>query len=131
MRKESLRLETRLRSEENPHKLKQRLSTGEKKNSKRMAVGAIVYEVERFIRSPEEIVKELFEPAADKSSIQRPKPVNKRVWASLKHSFQLVVSEMFEEANKRDPFLQKEWIALVDFEQNKDDIFCMKPKNMG
>jgi hypothetical protein len=63
-----------------------------------MAVVASVYEVDRFRRSPDEIVKELFEQPALKVS-SRPKPVNKRVWASLKHSFKLTVSEMFDEAN--------------------------------
>jgi hypothetical protein len=99
MRKESLRSETRRRAEENPHKLKQRLSPGEKKNSKRIAVVASVYEIDRFVRSPQEIINELFEQA----QIKRNKPVKKRVWASLKHSFKTVVGEMFEEANKRDP----------------------------
>lgn len=61
MRKESLRKETRKRAEKNSHQLKQRLSPGEKKNSKRMAVVASVYEIEQFIRTPEEIVDELFE----------------------------------------------------------------------
>lgn len=130
MRKESLRAETRLRSEENPHKLKQRLSPGEKKNSKRMAVVASVYEVERFIRSPEEIVTELFEQP-DKSKKKRPKPVNKRVWASLKHSFQLVVSEMFEEANKRDPNRKKEWIALVDGDKKQRRYLKHEAKKHG
>jgi len=70
MRKESLRKETRLRSEKKPHKLKQRLSKGEKKNSKRMAVVASVYEVERFIRTPEEIVEELFEKRKENETSQ-------------------------------------------------------------
>lgn len=130
MRKESLRSETRLRSEENPHKLKPRLSPFDTKNSKRMAVVASVYEVERFIRSPEEIVEELFEqPDSDKK--KRPKPVKKRVWASLKHSFQLVVREMFEEANKRDPNRKKEWIALVDGDKKQRRYLLPEAKKHG
>lgn len=38
---------------------------------------------------------------------KRPKPINKRVWASLEHSFKMVVKEMFEEANNRDPLKKK------------------------
>lgn len=114
MRKESLRAETKHRADKSQHKLKQRLSPGEKKNFKRMAVVASVYEVDRFRRSPDEVVEELFEQSALKAAKKRPKPVNKRVWASLKHSFKVTVSEMFDEANSRDPNHRREWVALVD-----------------
>jgi len=90
-----------------------------------MAVVASVYEVDRFVRSPQEIVDELFEQS-NSNKKERPKPVKKRVWASLKHSFQKVVGEMFEEANKRDPNRQKEWIALVDGDK-KQRRYLSKP----
>lgn len=130
MRKESLRSETRQRAFDHPHKLKQRLSPGEKKNSKRIAVVASVYEVDRFVRSPQEIVDELFEQSDSNKSI-RPKPVKKRVWASLIHSFKTVVGEMFEEANKRDPNRKKEWIALVDGDKKPRQYLLHEAKKQG
>lgn len=130
MRKESLRSETRQRAFDHPHKLKQRLSPGEKKNSKRIAVVASVYEVDRFVRSPQEIVEELFEQS-DSNKSSRPKPVKKRVWASLIHSFKTVVGEMFEEANKRDPNRKKEWIALVDGDKKQRQYLLHEAKKRG
>lgn len=113
MRKESLREETRQRAENSQHNLKSKLSPGEKKNSKRIAVVASVYLIDRFIRTPEEVVDELFDKR-DKINRSRPKPEGKRVWASLEHSFKTVVSEMFEQAIHYDPNQEKEWVALVD-----------------
>jgi len=55
---------------------------GEKASQKRMATVATVYTVDRYRRTPEEVVSALFrdapEPAAD-----RPRPQHKEVWASL------------------------------------------------
>lgn len=49
MRKEDLRLATRKKAENSTHKIQQRLSPGEKRNSKRMAAVASVYLVKPFI----------------------------------------------------------------------------------
>ncbi len=55
---------------------------GDKASRKRMATVATVYTVDRYRRTPEEVVAALFrdapEPARD-----RPKPQHKEVWASL------------------------------------------------
>jgi hypothetical protein len=55
---------------------------GDKASHKRMATVATVYSVDRYRRTPEEVVAALFrdapEPAGD-----RPKPQHKAVWASL------------------------------------------------
>lgn len=73
MRKESLRAQTRPRAENNPPNLKTRLSKGEKKNAKRIAVVASVYLVDRLIRTPKEVVEELFDKSTQ-TKIKRPKP---------------------------------------------------------
>jgi len=59
MRREDLREATRKKAEKNTHKLEKRLSRGEKKNAKRMATVASVYNIERFSRTPEEVIGEL------------------------------------------------------------------------
>jgi hypothetical protein len=45
---------------------------------------------------------------------RRPRPEDKRVWAGIKHSPEIIVKQMFEEAMRRDPKKSKQWVALVD-----------------
>src|SRR5262249_35302603 len=60
-----------------------RLTRGEKRNRKRMAQVAAVYSLERFSRTPQDIVREL-RPVEDVAEQRkRPKPTAKRVWASV------------------------------------------------
>jgi len=130
MKKECLRDETRKRAENNSHKLTTRLSPGEKPDSKRIAVVASVYLVERFVRTPEEIVEELFESRTH-TKRKRPRPKKKRVWASLEHSFKTVISEMFKEAHSYDPAHEKEWIALVDGDKKQRLYLLQEAKRYG
>jgi hypothetical protein len=107
---EDLREQTRRRAEEGVHKLETRLSAGEKHNRKRMATVAAVYSVDAYPRAPEEIMdkeaREQLPPA--------PKPVDKRVWASLEHSPAEVLDEMVAEGKRRDPTGKLKWVFLVD-----------------
>jgi hypothetical protein len=45
---------------------------------------------------------------------KRPRPKNKRVWASLEKDADVVMEEIFEEALRRDPDRQRQWVFLVD-----------------
>jgi hypothetical protein len=115
MRPGDLREATRKAAAERTHKLKKRLSRGEKRNTKRMAQVAAVYTVAAFIRRPEDIVTELGRTANDDDKpIARPRPEHKRVWASVDKSPKEVIEQMFEEALRRDPARAKRWVALVD-----------------
>lgn len=112
MRREDLREATRKKADATTHKLKKRLSRGEKSHAKRMATVASVYSIEKFTRTPEEIIGEF---SADKSyKTKRPKPVAKRVWASLEKEPETVTADIFEEALRRDPKKQKTWVCLID-----------------
>lgn len=113
MHKDDLRPATRNKAQMSTQKLEKRLSPGEKKNSKRMATVASVYNIERFVRSPGDFKNEL---ASIKvvEEIKRPKPIAKRVWASVAKSPEDVVKEIFEEALRRDPEKNKTWVVLVD-----------------
>lgn len=113
MRREDLRPATRKAAQERQHKLSQRLSKGEKRNAKRMATVAAVYSVAPFERTPEQVAGTLA-PLHDVDSQKRPRPVAKRVWASLEKEPEQVVEQAFEEANRRDPERKKRWVALVD-----------------
>lgn len=57
-------------------------SKGDKASQKRMATVATVYTVDRYRRTPEEVVAALFRDVPEPSR-DRPKPQHKEVWASL------------------------------------------------
>jgi hypothetical protein len=81
--------------------------------TRRMATVASVYEVARFVRTPDEIVDSFFSP--DSSPVrQRPVPRAKRLWASLQRTRKAVIHDLFEDALRRDPDHTKDWVVLVD-----------------
>ena len=114
MRHEDLREGTKRAAEQSNHKLQTRLSAGEKRNRKRMAQVATVYSVAPHVRRPVDIVHRLREP--DKPDTQRPRPTDKRVWASVQQAGAAVIREAFEEAQRRDPEHSRRWVVLVDGE---------------
>ncbi len=116
MRADGLRDATRQAAEKGSHKLERRLSKGEKKNRKRMAEVAAVYDLPRVPRSEDDVVGELDRTA----TTTRPRARNKRVWASIEKPLHTVIAEMFDEAHRRDPEHQRRWVALVD--GNKSQI---------
>jgi hypothetical protein len=113
MRHEDLRPTTRQAAEATSNKLTKRLSKGEKKNRKRMAEVAAVYGLPPVARTPDDILCDLsfLEGTAAQS---RPRPKNKRVWASVKQPMKAVIEQAFEEALRRDPLRMRRWVALVD-----------------
>ena len=121
MRHESLREATRKAAEKEQHKLQNRLTAGEKKDRKRMAQVASVFTIAPHIRTAEEIVG-LTPVLVEKK--QRPRPEDKRVWASVEREPDQVIIEMFQEGQARDPRHEKQWIALVD--GNKKQLRVMK-----
>jgi hypothetical protein len=121
MRTQDLREHTRKAAEARTHKMGTRLSKGEKKNAKRMATVAAVYTIAPFVRTPEELV-------GGSSSLApgppRPRPEQKRVWASIKKSPEEVIKDLLQEARYRDSAHEKTWVALVD--GNKSQIRILK-----
>ena len=120
MRTEDLRIQTKKRALTSSKKLNKRITKGEKRNSKRMATVACVYTINSFVRTPEQIVN----TEESEQKIKRPKPIGKRVWASLVQQPQQVISEAFDEALQRDPNQQKHFCALVD--GNKTQLSLLK-----
>lgn len=116
MRREGLRPETRRRAETTEQKLTSRLSPGEKRNRKRMAEVAAVYTVSPWVRTTDQVLKA---PGCGPTP-PRPKPRNKRVWASLVDDARAVIHGTFDEAVVRDPELKRTWVVLVD--GNKDQV---------
>jgi hypothetical protein len=46
--------------------------------------------------------------------MKRPRPLGKRIWASVEKSSSQVISEWFYEACQSDPKPYKQWVVLVD-----------------
>jgi hypothetical protein len=115
MRKSDLRCATRKKARQNSAVNLPTKRTSERKHCKRMATVASVYETERYIRTPVDIVQAFF-PAfrEDRPRVRRPKPQAKRIWASLRNPPEDVIGEIFSEALRRDPDRKKEWVVCVD-----------------
>lgn len=122
MRTEDLRDDTRKRAQTRGQKLITRLSKGEKSNSKRMSQVAAVYTIEPFVRSPEDVLREM--RAVRDVAKPRPRPEHKRVWASLKKTPNEVIAQAYAEASSRDPGREKTWAVLVD--GNRDQMRLLK-----
>jgi hypothetical protein len=110
MRREDLREATRKAAEREQHKLKTRLSQGEKRNRKRMATVAAIYSIERNVRSAESIMG----IKVEQDPSPKPRARNKRVWARVQRAPQAVTEEVFAEALQRDPERRRPWVMLVD-----------------
>jgi hypothetical protein len=121
MRTRDLREQTRKAAQARTHKMGTRLSKGEKKNAKRMATVAAVYTIAPFVRTPEQLVGDSSCPHCGPP---RPRPEQKRVWASLEKEPEQVIEEALAEARHRDPTDKKTWVALVD--GNKSQIRILK-----
>ena len=129
MRREDLREATRKAAENAQHKLDRRLSKGEKKDRKRMATVAAVYDFTPQARRPEDVLAEL-RPVRDASK-PRPRARNKRVWASVEKSAVAVTSEVFEEAHRRDPGCRRRWVVLVDGDRHQIARIRAEAKRRG
>jgi hypothetical protein len=112
MRHDDLRAATRKAAEETPRTLHSRLAKGEKPNRKRMAQVAAIYSLPLWRRTIADVLHGLHDPK--KRDAERPRPVNKRVWASLDHGAQQVVDDAFAEGLRRDPERTRRWVVLVD-----------------
>jgi hypothetical protein len=128
MRMEDLREQTRKSAAARTHKMATRLSKGEKKNAKRMATVAAVYTIMPFARRPEELIGESSSPRAGPP---RPRPEQKRVWASIEKTPEQVIEELLAEARYRDPADEKIWVALVDGNKSQISILRRMAKKNG
>ena len=113
---EHLRDATREAAKNREPKLDKRQSKGEKSKKRRMAQVAAVYTVARFERGVDDIAGALGSTTttAPCEKPKRPKPHNKRVWASVKEDSWDVIDEAFTEAKRLDPDRDKQWVALID-----------------
>ncbi len=101
---------------------------GEKASQKRMAIVGTAYSVDRYVRTPEQIVAALFGDAQPaQPTAPRPKPQNKHVWASLpRHdvdgeltpAVDIVYPWLLNEVAERNPGSAKEMVCLHDGQES-------------
>ena len=95
---------------------------GEKASKKRMATVGAVYSVDRYRRTPEEIVAALFRDQREKPK-DRPQPQHKQVWASLPQDgtvsgMEAVFVWILWELARRNPGGAKETVYLSDGQES-------------
>ena len=119
MRPEALREQTKKQAQDAEQKLQTRLSKGEKRGRKRMAEVCAVYEVTPVERTAADIL-----PATDEerqAARQGPEAKNKWLSASVTDDAAIVITQMFGEADRRDPQHKRPWVALVDGNNHQID----------
>lgn len=132
MRPEHLREATRKASKSKQNKLQSRRSKGEPAGRKRMALVATVYGVDPLRRTPEQVINGLCGiREVSPEGFKRPRPQDKRVWASLVDSPQEMIEAAFREARTRDPGNSKRWLVLVDGEKKLERLVRKVAKAQG
>ena len=115
MRPEGLREGTRKKAEARPPQSPRHGSHQAKVNRNRMATVAGSYHLDRQIRCPRTVVRQ-FAPLrlVPPHQTAAPKPVAKRLWASLEQPMKAVIEASFEEGGRGDPPHQADWVAWVE-----------------
>jgi hypothetical protein len=99
---------------------------GDKASRKEMAIVGAVYTVDRFVRSPEQIVAALFGDDQGEPKLQRPRPCGKQVVANLTHTgadgtvsgLEETYTWMQEEIWRRNRGFSKEMVHLCDGQES-------------
>jgi len=107
MLRSDLRAATRKAAEKRPRRLDKRLTRGEKRNRKRMATVAAVYTVAPNVRQPDDVMRVLA-PSDQREKHKRPRPQDKRVWASLAKEPEEVLAEAFAKSRAAGPLTPQE-----------------------
>jgi hypothetical protein len=99
-----------------------RRGKGEKANQKQMACVGAAYSVDRYVRTPDDILDEVFR---DERAADRPQPQNKRRWAEMTQDREGEISngktrvfvQQALDLEARDPLRQKTVVCLMDGEK--------------
>jgi hypothetical protein len=132
MRKEALREETRKKSEARAPKPPGGFARQAKSHRRRMATVAGIYHIDRHLRSPQRVAQQFAPLRLVPSNRQAaPKPVGKKLWASLEKSMKTVIEAGFAEGCRRDPEHQAEWVVVVDGDPTQIDYIEQAAKAAG
>ena len=132
MRPEALREATRKKAEVRASQAPRGFARKEKSNRRRMAAVASLYHIDRHRRSAQTVARRFAPLRLVPTERQAaPKPVGKKLWASLEKSMKTVIETTFAEALRRDPDQQAEWVALVDGDPTQIDSIEKAAKAHG
>ena len=135
MREEALREATRRAAErerEDGGKTRSRLKPGEKPNRKRMSTVAAVYTVASNKRTAEDVMGPPKREDGERPEKKpRPRPENKRVFASLEKEPEEVIAEMFAEAERRDPEHGRRRVIVVDGAEHQLKLIKRQVRKSG
>jgi hypothetical protein len=87
-----------------------------------MAQVAAIYAIGRHVREPKDIVRDLRPVQEAVPRKPRPKPVNKRVSASVEKEPAAVIDAYFQEALRRDPHQLRQWVVLLDGNEHQLEL---------
>ena len=99
-------------------KLATRLSKGEKRNRKRMAEVGVVYDLQP---APPRIASDVITTTDSAERVPAPRAKNKWLIASVVDDAAEVISQVFDEADRRDPRRRRTRVALVDGNNHQID----------
>jgi hypothetical protein len=127
MRPDALRLATAKAAQQNTHKLATRLTRGEKKDRKRMAELACVYDCPPVPR----IASDVLARAEDGPKPKAPVAQAKWLTASVSCDARTVIKAAFDEGERRDPEHRRTWIALVDGAKHQINVIRTEARARG
>lgn len=132
MHKEALREETRKRAEARGPQAPRGLHRQDQSHRKRMATVAGIYHIDRHVRRPQTVAQQ-FAPLrlVPQNRNVVPKPVGKKLWASLEKSMKTVIATGFAEGQRRDPTHRAEWVVLVDGDLTQIDEIEQTARSCG
>lgn len=110
------------RKAEQPRTHGQRRTKGQKANKKQMSYVGAVYTIDRFVRTPDDVLDEVMRK---ETAENRPKPRHKRVAAEMTHVVEgeecngrvSLFGELSEEVSERNPGGNKPVVAVMDGEK--------------
>jgi hypothetical protein len=113
---------------ERPHG--QRRTKGQKANKKQMSYVGAVYSIDRFVRTPADV---LDEPARKEAACERPQPRHKhmsvemtRIIEGEEHNGRVTLfGELADEVRERNPQEQKTIVAVMDGERSLWDVLSV------
>lgn len=94
-----------------------RRTKGQKANKKRMATVATVHNQPPVVRTPQEVLDNLFQTGERPERPPRPRPGHKRVWASLTADKDTFIQDVKAEMTRRDPHHRRTWVIVTDGER--------------
>jgi hypothetical protein len=98
--------------------------------TKRMAQVTGIWDQERYVRTPEDIILRLRDRGAPPER-DRPRPKNKRLTASIEQDARARIVELFDEADRRDPQRTREVVVLVDGLEHPIDVIRKEALKRG